>query len=86
MKTDQLEVRKYLLDRLAFFKAIYCFKLGCGLAQLVGMTLGLMLGTDEILKAGDIEPVFAPLFGGILKSVLPSVSLQLVCLTPIFHL
>lgn len=52
-------------------KAIYCFKVGCEEAPHLGLTLGLRLSIDEVFKAGDIEPVFAPLLIGILKTVLP---------------
>lgn len=31
-----------------------------------------MLGTDEILKAADREPVFTPFLGGLVKQVLPA--------------
>jgi len=52
-------------------KTIGCLKGACEQAQPVGLGLGLMLGTDEILKYANVEPFFGPLMGGILKGVLP---------------
>jgi hypothetical protein len=74
LRSDELDIRNSPLDRLATLgaRALLCFKGACDTtAQPVGLTLGLMLGADEIFKAGDIEPVFAPLLSGILKTVLP---------------
>ena len=73
LKSDKLEVRNSPLNRFAYLsaKAIWCLKFGCDTAQPVGVSLGLMLGADEILKAANVEPVFIPMLGGILKTVLP---------------
>jgi hypothetical protein len=50
-----------------------CFKGTCETAQPVGLTLGLMLDTDEILKSANREPVFIPLLGDMLNTILPQV-------------
>lgn len=73
LKSDKLDIRNSPLDRLAQLgaRALLCFKGTCESAQPVGLSLGLMLGTDEILKAADREPIFAPFLGGILNTVLP---------------
>lgn len=74
IKSDQLEIKNSPLDRLATLsaKTLLCLKGLCETAQPVGLTLGLMLGTDEILKSANREPIFAPFLGGILNSALPS--------------
>ena len=62
IKSDKLEIRNSPLDRLATLsaRAILCFKGACETAQPIGLTLGLMLGTDEILKNANREPIFGP--------------------------
>jgi hypothetical protein len=72
-KNKELEVRNSPLDRLASLsvKALFCFKNGCEAAQPIGLTLGLFLGADEILKAANREPIFAPFLGSIINTVLP---------------
>lgn len=73
LKTDKLDVKNSPLDRLATLgaKALLCFKGACETAQPVWLTLGIMLGTDEILKSANRDPIFAPFLGGVLNSVLP---------------
>ena len=49
-----------------------CFKGVCDQAPrapalAVGLTLGIMLGTDEVLKSANREPIFAPLIASILN-------------------
>jgi|SRR5271154_2857996 len=74
LKSNELDIKNSPIDRLATLgaRALLCFKGVCDTtAQPVGLTLGLMLGVDEIFKAGELEPIFAPLLGGILKNALP---------------
>lgn len=73
LKSDKLEVRNSPLDRLAFLsaRALWCFKTSCEAAPNIGLGLGLMVSTDEILKYADVEPVFGPFLGSMLKTVLP---------------
>lgn len=73
LRSEELDVRNSPLDRLASLgaRALFCFKGACDTAQPVGLTLGLMLGTDEVLKSADRAPVFAPFLGGILNAILP---------------
>jgi hypothetical protein len=55
-----------LLNRFATLgaKALLCFKSACesALFWTVGLTLGIMLGTDEILlkQGGNKVPIFYP--------------------------
>jgi hypothetical protein len=74
LKSDKLEVRNSPLDRLAFLaaKTLTCLKGACEQAQPIGLGLGLMLGTDEVLKYGNAEPFFGPLMGGMIKGFLPA--------------
>jgi hypothetical protein len=74
LKSDKLDIRNSPLDRLASLasRAFFCFKGGCETAQPIGLTLGIMLGTDEVLRAADRKPIFAPILGGILNSILPA--------------
>ena len=53
LRSDELDIKNSPLDRLATLgaKAIMCAKGACEAAQPVGLGLGLMLGTDEIVKA-----------------------------------
>lgn len=75
LKSDKLEVRNSPLDRFAYLsaKALFCFKYGCdNVAPGVGLTLGLMISTDEILKGDNRDPIFTPLLGGLLNKILPN--------------
>src|ERR1700675_351085 len=73
LKSDQLDVKNSPLDKIATLgaRALLCFKGACESAQPIGLTLGLMLGADEVLKNANREPIFAPLLGNILNKVLP---------------
>jgi hypothetical protein len=73
LKSDKLDIKNSPLDRLATLsaRALLCFKGACDSAQPIGLTLGLMLGSDEILKGANREPIFAPFLGSILNTVLP---------------
>jgi hypothetical protein len=73
IKSDKLDIKNSPLDKLATLgaRALLCFKGACESAQPIGLTLGLMLGTDEILKGVKRDPIFAPFLGGILNTVLP---------------
>ena len=77
-KNKELDVRNSPLDRLASLtvKALVCLKNGCEVAQPIGLMLGLLLGTDEILKAADRQTIFAPFLGNIINIVLPDNVLQ----------
>lgn len=73
LKSDDLEVRNSPLDRIATFGAriVLCLKGSCEAAQPLGVALGLALGADEIFKSAGREPVFVPIFGGVLNAILP---------------
>ena len=73
LKSNELDIRNSPLDKLALLgaRALFCLKNACDSAQPVGLTLGLLLGTDEILKGAKREPIFSPFLGGILNSILP---------------
>lgn len=73
-KTGQLDIRNSPLQRLATLtgKALMCLKGACDSAQPIGLTLGLMLGTDEILKNANREPLFGPFLGSALNAVFPA--------------
>jgi len=72
-KSGKLDIRNSPLQRLSTLigKALVCVKSGCDTAQPVGLTLGLMLGADEVLKASNRDPLFTPFLGSLLNSVLP---------------
>jgi|SRR5882672_1774625 len=74
LKSDKLDIKNSPLDRLATLavKAIMCVKGTCEVAQPVGLTLGLMLGTDEVLKQSGRDPLFAPFLGNTLNQVFPN--------------
>jgi len=63
LKSDELDIRNSPLDKFASLasKAILCLKGACEAGQPIGLTLGLMLGSDEILKAAGRDALFAPL-------------------------
>lgn len=77
LKSEELDVRNSPLDRYASIiaKAIFCAKGVCETAQPVGLTLGLMLGFDEVLKAGGREALFAPMIGSGVNKILPQTNL-----------
>jgi hypothetical protein len=52
--------------------AITCLKGACYAAQPIGLTLGVMLGTDEILKHANRDPIFAHLLGKFLYALFPA--------------
>lgn len=70
--SDEFDIRNSPLERLAHLgaRALFCFKGVCAQAQPIGLTLGIMLGADEILKQANREAVFAPFLATILNSVL----------------
>lgn len=45
-----------------------CFKTACESAPNVGLGLGLMVSADEILKYADVEHIFGPFLGTIVKN------------------
>jgi hypothetical protein len=73
LRSDKLDIKNSPFDRFATLsaRALLCFKGACEAGQPVGLTLGLMLGTDEILKAADKKAIFAHMLGEILNSILP---------------
>lgn len=60
LNSEELEIKNSPLDRIATLsaKAIVCAKGICETAQPVALSLGLMLGADEVLKAGGREALF----------------------------
>jgi hypothetical protein len=67
-------VRNSPLDRLAYLaaKSLWCLKYGCDLVGPgIGVGLGLMVSSDEILKGGGREPIFTPFLGSLLNKILP---------------
>lgn len=52
--------------------AITCLKGACYAAQPIGLTLGVMLGTDEILKHANREPIFDHFLGKFLNAFFPA--------------
>jgi hypothetical protein len=77
-KSGKLEVRNSPLDKFSsiFLKAIMCAKGSCDYATPVGLGLGLMLGSDEVLKATGREAFFTPFLGAGLDKVLPKTNLD----------
>lgn len=73
LRSDELNIRNSPIDRLASLgaKAIMCAKGACEAAQPVGLGLGLMLGTDEILKSSGRDAMFSPLLGKGLNYIFP---------------
>ena len=69
-----LDERNSPFQRIASLsiRALACIKGACDGAQPVGLTLGLMLGADEILKYGDKKPIFGPLLGSGIQTLFPS--------------
>jgi hypothetical protein len=72
LKTDKLDIRNSPLNRLATLgaKALLCLKGTCEAAQPLGITLGLMISTDTLLKEANREPIFTPLLAGALNKIL----------------
>lgn len=71
LRSEDLEVRNYRKrDQLVQEQKLY-FKSLWNTAQPVGLTLGLMLGTDELLRGANSPPVFTPFFILELKSDIP---------------
>ena len=72
-KSDKFEIKNSPVDRLATLgaRALWCLKGACETAQPLGVTLGLMLSTDTILKEANRDPIFTPFLGGLLNQVLP---------------
>ena len=73
LKSDELDIRNSPFDRFATLSAklVMCAKGACDTVHPAGSALGLMLGTDEVLKAANREPIFAPFLGGLLNQILP---------------
>lgn len=72
-KSDKFEIRNSPLDRFATLgaRALWCLKGACETAQPVGVTLGLMISTDQILIAANKEPIFTPYLAGLLNKYFP---------------
>jgi len=62
LRSNELDIKNSPLDKLASMaaRALFCLKNACDSAQPVGLTLGLLLGTDEILKGAKRDPIFTP--------------------------
>lgn len=77
-KNKDLDVRNSPYDRMATIiaKAVLCAKGVCETAQPVGLTLGIMLGADEILKQSGRDAFFGPLLGNVVNTVLPETDAQ----------
>ena len=73
-KSKDLDVKNSPLDKYASIiaKVVFCAKGLCETAQPVGLSLGLMLGFDEVLKSGGRDAYFAPMLGSAINSVLES--------------
>lgn len=71
LTSEDLDIRNSPFDRLATLvaKAVFCAKGACETAQPVALSLGLMLGADEVIKAGGRDPIFAPFLASILIPV-----------------
>lgn len=72
-KSDIFEIKNSPVDRFATLgaRALWCLKGACETAQPVGVTLGLMISTDQILQAANREPIFTPFLAGLLNQILP---------------
>jgi hypothetical protein len=57
-------------------RVIFCAKGVCDTAQPVGLTLGLMLGYDEVIKTTGREAFFGPMIGESLNKILPKTDLN----------
>lgn len=77
LKNNDLDVKNSPLDRYASLLAriVACGKGLCETAAPAGTGLGLMLGSDEILKASGRDAFFGPLLGGALNTVIPKTEL-----------
>ena len=67
LRSDKLDIKNSPLDHLATLAArvIFCAKGTCGVVQPVALSLGFMLGADEVIKAGGKEPIFSPFLAKI---------------------
>lgn len=79
LKSDKLDIKNSPLDRLATLaaRAILCAKGLCETAQPVALSLGLMLGADEVIKAGGRPAVFAPFLANIFVQLILKLQEQL---------
>jgi len=73
LKSDELDIRNSPLDRFASAAArvLLCGKGFCQDIQPVGTALGIMLASDEILKAANRQPFFTPFLGNLVNMVFP---------------
>lgn len=77
LRSEDLEVRNYSKrDQLVQEQKLY-FKSLWDTAQLVGLTLGLMLGTDELLRGANSPPVFTPFLSQSLNQIFPESALKI---------
>jgi len=77
-KSGKLDVRNSPLDKYSsvLVKIILCGKSFCDYAAPVGLGLGLMLGTDQVLKDSGREAFFTPFLGSGLNKILPKTDLN----------
>jgi hypothetical protein len=48
----------------------------CNQAQPVGIAKGILLGVDTALERADRNPIFGPILGSALKTILPKSKVQ----------
>jgi hypothetical protein len=74
LKSDKLDIKNSPLDHFARLSArlLLCAKGVCDQAQPVGVSMGILLGIDTSLQMADHKPIFGPILGSALKTVLPN--------------
>ena len=79
LKSDKLDIKNSPLDHFARLSArlLVCVKGVCDQAQPVGVAMGIMLGVDTALERADNKPIFGPVLGSALKTVLPNTEAKL---------
>ena len=74
LKSDKLDekftFRSFLLVFLLVF--LLCAKGVCDHVQPVGVAMGILLGIDTSLIMADQKPIFGPILGSAIKTVLPN--------------
>jgi hypothetical protein len=73
LKSDKLDIKNSPLDHFARLSAriLLCAKGVCDQAQPVGIAMGILLGIDTSLIMADQKPIFGPILGSAIKTVLP---------------
>ena len=72
LKSDKLDIKNSPLDHFARLSArlLLCAKGVCDHAQPVGVAMGILLGIDTSLIMADQKPIFGPILGSAIKTVL----------------